>query len=288
MTTEITNELTYEELEARLADWAAGQAHVRAVIAVGSRARGTPDRWSDLDILLLTSDRDRLAGDPEWLHGLGDVWLTYLDATGPGDPEWYALYDGGLKMDIVLLHVDDPSLDLDTLLSQHPYNGVLARGAVVLYDSAGEPRTMEPREPELAPPPTADEFASIVKGFLLESVTAAKFIGRGDYWRAQRWFAYELRPRLLKMAEWQAHGKDTWYNGRFMAQWADPRAVTVLTQSFTPAERAAMIRTMRLMLTLFKNLGEEVAERHSLDYPGEVHEKVVALIGTVFVAKPDV
>ena len=95
--------MTYEELEARLAEWAKDRPEVRAVVTVGSRARGTADRWSDLDILILTSDRTALAADPSWLDTFGEAWLTYKDEAGPGDPEWFVMYDGGLKFDAVLL-----------------------------------------------------------------------------------------------------------------------------------------------------------------------------------------
>jgi aminoglycoside 6-adenylyltransferase len=279
--------MTYEELEARLAEWAKNQPSVRAVLTVGSRARGTADRWSDLDVLILTTDRAALDSDPSWLGELGDAWLTYKDEAAPGDPEWFVMYDGGLKFDAVLLDVADPSLDLDTLLAQYPYQGVFARGAKVLFDRAGQPRTISPKAPKPAEPPSAEKFAHIINGFLVESVTTAKFIGRGDYWRAQHWFAHDLRPRMLTLVEWHAHGKDTWYEGRYLEQWADPRALTVLNQSFTSTDRAPMIRAMRNMLSLFRTLGEETAARHGLTYPTAAHEKVVALIGSIFVAKPE-
>lgn len=279
--------MTYEELEARLAEWAKGQPSVRAVLTIGSRARGTADRWSDLDVLILTSDRAALDSDPAWLNTLGKVWLTYKDEAARGDPEWFVLYDSGLKFDATLLDVSDPSLDLDTLLAQYPYQGVFARGAKVLFDRAGQPRSLAPKSPDPAPAPTAEEFAHVINGFLLESVTAAKFIGRGDYWRAQHWFAHDLRPRVLRLVEWHAHGKDTWYEGRYLEQWADPRALTVLNQSFTSTDRAPMIRSMRNMLTLFRTLGEETAAQHGLNYPSDAHEKIVALIGSIFVAKPE-
>jgi predicted nucleotidyltransferase len=137
--------MTYEELEARLADWAQHQPSVRAVLTVGSRARGTADRWSDLDVLILTTDRAALANDAAWLDTLGEAWLTYKDEAAPGDPEWFVLYDGGLKFDAVLIDVPDPSLDLDALLAKLPYQGVFARGAKVLFDRAGQPRSIAPK-----------------------------------------------------------------------------------------------------------------------------------------------
>ncbi len=53
--------MTYEQLEARLAAWAQTQPAIRAVIVCGSRARGDADRWSDLDAIIFTSERERYA-----------------------------------------------------------------------------------------------------------------------------------------------------------------------------------------------------------------------------------
>lgn len=69
--------MTYEELEASLSQWAAREPAVRAVIVVGSRARGEPDRWSDLDTLILTTDRQCYAADPGWLSAFGGPLLTW-------------------------------------------------------------------------------------------------------------------------------------------------------------------------------------------------------------------
>ncbi len=42
-------------------------SHVRALLVVGSWARGTPTPTSDLDIIILTSTPERLTGDDAWL-----------------------------------------------------------------------------------------------------------------------------------------------------------------------------------------------------------------------------
>src|SRR5215217_5872669 len=97
---------TYEQLEARLAAWAETQPTIRAVLSIGSRARGTPDRWSDLDVLIFASNPEPYVVDSSWLGEFGDLWLAYREDTEAGDPEWYALYEGGLKLDAVLMRVE--------------------------------------------------------------------------------------------------------------------------------------------------------------------------------------
>ncbi len=272
--------MTYEKLEAHIAAWAETQPDIRAVIAVGSQARGDADRWSDLDLLLFTGDRTRYV-EPGWLHAFGDVWLTYLDEAGPGDPEWFAVYDGGLKVDIVLLQVDDSSLDLEVLMRRYPYQGVFARGLKVLFDQHGQARSLPPQAIKVPTPPSASAFDQAVNGFLLEAATTAKFIVRGDFWRAQHWFAYDLRPCLLKLMEWHAHGRDTWYNGRFIERWADPRVLAALPQTFALYNRESLLMALRSLLELFRLLGEETATRFNFTYPVEMHRKITNLIDSL-------
>jgi aminoglycoside 6-adenylyltransferase len=272
--------MTYEQLESRIATWSENQPDIRAVIVVGSRARGDADRWSDLDLLLFTRDRARYA-DPAWLQAFGDVWLTYLDQAGPGDPEWFAIYDGGLKVDIVLIQVEDSALNLETLLRQFPYQAVFARGIKVLFDQYEQARSVPPKTVDQPEPPSAAIFDHVVSGFLLESITTAKFIARGDYWRAQHWVAHDLRPRLLKLIEWHAYGQDTWYDGRFIDAWADSRILSMLPQTFALYKQESLIMALKTMLDLFRLLGEESAARFNFTYPLETHHKVTQLISSL-------
>jgi aminoglycoside 6-adenylyltransferase len=167
--------LTYDTLTAHIIQWTTDQSDVQAVIAVGSQARGDADAWSDLDLLLFTSNRDRYL-EAEWLNTFGKVWLTYMDKTGLGDPEWFVIYDGGLKADIVLLQVDEPTTNLGDLLSRYPYQGVFRRGIKVLFDRHGEPCLIPPQPAVIPAPPSAAAFDHTISGLLLESVTTAKFV----------------------------------------------------------------------------------------------------------------
>jgi len=273
--------MTYEILEGRIAAWAAGQADIRAVVSVGSRARGGMDRWSDLDVLLLTREPDRYLTDG-WLHLFGEPWLTYLEQTGGQDPEWYAFYVGDLKLDIALLQVETDSRDLPTLLAQYPYTNTFARGTNVLFDQYGEPRMLPPGAVPPKPLPSVAEFEEAVGGFLVGLVTAAKFVARGDYWRAQHRIAGDVRPRLLKLMEWQVYGKDTWYGGRFLREWADPRVVEALPGTFAGYDRAGLHGAITALMELFRWLSEATAGRFGWQHPGEKLARTAAMIEAIF------
>lgn len=272
--------MTYGPLESRITTWAATQPDIRAVIAVGSQARGDADSWSDLDVLLFTSERARYL-NPDWLQTFGDVWLTYIDNTGRGDPEWFVIYEGGLKVDIVLLQVDEDAPTLEDLLRGYPYQTVFARGVKVLYDQQGQARSLPPKPVDIPAPPSVTAFHHVVNVLLLESVTTAKFIARGDFWRAQYWFAHDLRPNLLTLIEWHAYRRDTWYDGRFLNRWAAPHVQAALPDTFALHERESLSKALHAVLDLCHLIGVETAVRFNFTYPTETHLKITTVIESV-------
>lgn len=269
---------SYEMLEARLAAWAVEQPAIRAILSIGSRARGTPDQWSDLDVLIFATEPQPYVDDPSWLNELGDLWLAYREDTGAGDPEWYALFAGGFKLDAVLLRVEEPTRSLDEILQAYAHWHAIQLGVDVLFDRLGTRRKIPPVPFTPENPPSEGEFTNTVNGALLASATVAKFVARGDYWRAQHWFAADLRVHLLTLMRWQSLGKNTWYSGRFMDEWADPRVLAVIPQVFPALERASLQQSLLDTLDIFRWLGTEVAAKFSYAYPVEAHEKVVILV----------
>ena len=115
----LTESLTFDLIQARVVAWARTQPAIRGAVVVGSRAHSTPatDEWSDLDLILFSTEPDAYAADGSWLARFGPVWLTQLEHTGRGEPEWYALYAGGLKADFVL-HTIGPAVDCRIALSE--------------------------------------------------------------------------------------------------------------------------------------------------------------------------
>jgi predicted nucleotidyltransferase len=70
----MTPEARRQEVEAlltRAADWAARQADIRALLLVGSWARGNPRLDSDVDLILLTDRVQRYLDGDVLLHALG-------------------------------------------------------------------------------------------------------------------------------------------------------------------------------------------------------------------------
>ena len=74
------------------------------------------------------------------------------------------------------------------------------------------------------------------------------------------------------MLEWHAqteHGPehDTWHGGRFLEEWADPRAVASLADTCSTYDIADVERALFATLGLFRRLALETATRLGTDYP---------------------
>jgi predicted nucleotidyltransferase len=71
-----------EELLDRVLEWAASRTDVRAVVLVGSHARGTARPDSDVDLVLLTERPRDLVDDTSWLERFGTVSRRVVEGWG--------------------------------------------------------------------------------------------------------------------------------------------------------------------------------------------------------------
>ena len=75
-----------------------------------------------------------------------------------------------------------------------------------------------------------------------------------------------MKRLMREMTECHAratHGPDydTWHEGRFLDQWADPRAVAGLTNAYAHYEESDVRRALWATMELFRWLSVETAER---------------------------
>jgi len=277
--------MTYANLEAALLRWAPAQPGLRALVVVGSRARPSPppDPYADLDLVLFLVDPAPYAASAAWIEALAPTWLAVLDATGAGDPEWYALFEGGLKADFVLARADPSAASLEAILHASPYRNVFHRGLRPLY-AAFSPAQPPPAPalppPRPAAPPSAGAFEQHAAHTLLLASRAARLCRRGDHWRARDHVECRLRPRLLAMLEWHACAAspnappDIWHDGRFIEAWASPRALAALPATRPSADPASLWPALLALLDLYHTLALEVAAAWSLPYPHAAHAHV--------------
>jgi hypothetical protein len=107
------------------------------------------------------------------------------DNTGKGYPEWFAIYAGVLTESPGAIGSEARSAS--DLLAGFAHRDVLSRGLRLMLDRTG----FQGELPILlyeghTSPPTDEEFQHAVGNFWVAAVKAAKFIQRGEAWRAKQ------------------------------------------------------------------------------------------------------
>jgi len=263
----------YDILEREIRTWAEQQDDVRALVVVGSRARTDrpADEWSDLDLMLFVTEPKRYATNTAWLSQFGEIWLHSYKMTGVGDPEWLVLYAGGFKVDFLLASATG---NLTEMLFGSKYRFVTGRGVRVLVDRQEGANLGIIRKQKHLEWQKPDEllFSASINQFLLLAYRATNMLQRGELWRAKMIIDGELRLLLLRQLEWQARAVngneyDTWHDGRFLEEWADPQAKAKIPLTFAPYDEVETSRALLQLIELAIELGKETAGLWHYDYP---------------------
>ena len=269
-------ETGYADLIARFTRWAQDQPDIRAALMIGSRARREhpADEWSDLDIVVFAANPQAYVVSADWIQHVGEPCLTFVERT-PGDGwERPALFAGGLDVDFAL----NPAEWLQHMAATAvppDMADVLRRGTRVLLDKDGHLTQIWQRPLPAATPfqrPSEPEFLSVVNDFWYHALWTAKHLRRGELWWAKSGLDMRLKGLLAQMLEWQARAvqgpnHDTWMRGRFLEEWADPRAVQALPGAFAHYDPADMGRALLVTMAVFRWLAVETAQRWGFSYP---------------------
>lgn len=279
---------SYAQLEHDFIAWAKTQPAICAALVIGSRARivHPADEWSDLDLIVFTTEAAAYGSNGEWLGQFGEIWISVMNYIGHGDPEWLVVYSDGLKIDIAFTAVDaDVPFDLQQTVDASPYQDVISRGARVLFDRSFAPTALHinPIEPALLPTP--DQFTTLIHHAWLDAMRVVKFIKRGDLWRAKRYCDGELKQHLLTLFEWHARtidpSRDVWHDGRFIDEWADPRTLARLPNTFAAYSTDDLWRALFATRDLFRSLSIEIADRLGFPYPTLIDRRVVEWLQSI-------
>ena len=280
--------LTYENLPQRFVAWARTQPDVRAAVVVGSRARSDhpADTFSDLDLVIVTTDPDRYLSGSDWLEPLGTPWLTIVEKQAVGEGlERRVLFEGALDVDFIPLH-NEAVRRMAAEGWPPEVAAVLRRGFRFVLDKDGLGQLMEQglsTMPPSSPPPAQAEFSALCEDFLYHAVWAAKKLRRGELWTAKACADGYMKHQLLQMIEWHVRSErgwdhDTWHGGRFIEEWADPRALEGLREAFAHYDEADVLRALLATLDLFRWVARETAARLGYIYPEDADERVKAWV----------
>jgi aminoglycoside 6-adenylyltransferase len=279
--------LAYEQLIERFVAWALTEDNIRGAIIIGSRARvdHPADEWSDLDVLIFANDPEPFRSTTEWVENVGKAWLTFVEPTP--DERGYerrVLFEGGLDVDFAPSPVTEARQMLETEIPTDVAD-MIRRGVRVLVDKDGlmaqfQAARIEAPQPS---PPSESEFLNLVNDFWYHTVWSAKHLRRGELWWAKSCCDGYLKRRLQQMLEWHTRASrgpdtDTWMRGRFLEEWADPRAVKALRFAFAHYDEEDVWRALPATIDLFRWLAVETAQRLGYPYPSFGDERATEYV----------
>lgn len=281
----------------RLTAWASAEDSVRALLLLGSRARlDVPaDEWSDADVLLVSADVAGLLGSDGWAKAaFGPLVLSYTEPTPlAGLTEWRILLPDGTDLDLVPVPVEA----VPALLAADDALAPLAAGHQVLLDKDGlfadlpdRLAAVEPRPASAWPPPSV-EVAQLASNFWHHCMWITKRLRRGELFVAHGALVGYQRGILLRFVEWQALARSdgrarTWYDGRFLDQWAAPASVAALAEVCPPYTADGVAAALIGLMRTFRDLAVEVAAAVGADYPAEADRWVTEWVTRKLAERP--
>jgi aminoglycoside 6-adenylyltransferase len=268
--------LGYEGLIQRFVSWAQTETDIRAAMVIGSRARvdHPADEWSDLDIVIYANTPQRYIASVDWIENIGVPWLTFVECTPDGGWERRVLFADGFDVDFAI----DPVQSLESMVAvaiPSILADILRRGFRILSDKDGfllRLQRVPIPEISLFQRPTENDFLNTVNDFWYHTVWTAKHLRRGELWWAKSCCDVHLKVLLRQALEWHARAMngqhyDTWMSGRFLEEWADPRAIKELPNIFSHYQQEDIGHALWMTMDLFRWLAIETAQRWGYTYP---------------------
>jgi aminoglycoside 6-adenylyltransferase len=261
----------YETLEERISNWGLSNEEIITIYIVGSRARVDKpfDEYSDLDLVIFSTNPDYYLQNDDWLLHIGKVWTNFMFQTVDGDPEKLVLFDKGAQVDFLFRHISDMERSINLDLIPQGFH----RGVKLLLDKTGNGHKLVPQT-IIAPtnnPISQEAFLQIVNMFCFASLYVAKQILRNEFWVVNQ-RDKDCKQLLLQMIVWHAkalHGAtyDTWHEGRFIRDWAEKDVIDNLKLSFAGYDQNNSWKALTTSLELFNRLSSEVADMYNYTIP---------------------
>lgn len=285
----------YEDLIGRITRFAEADENIRAAFIIGSYARSDhpADEWSDLDVILIVQQIDVFHDQTDWINAIHPYWLTFVETMpGGGAVERRVLFAGGLDVDFVPFPVNQIQFILDNEIPAEIADA-LRRGVRVLTDKDLLIAQLLEIVPPIQPlaPPAASELCNAIDDFWYHAVWTAKHLRRRELWWAKSSVDGRMKDLLRQMLAWHAQATrgsetDTWLRGRFLEEWADPRAVAALEHVYARYREEEVWTALFATMELFSWLSRETTRALHLPYPEESETHAAELVRQMFDGRP--
>jgi len=273
-----------------LTHWAEHQASVRAMLLTSSRANpnASVDVFSDYDVILVVQDIHPFFEDRSWLQDFGEVLIAYWDPIHPAPGfgiEKVAnviQYTDGLKLDFNLWPVEL----MRQIIRSRMLPDNLNIGFTILVDKDRLTEGMQaPNYKAFIPrPPTEEEFQKVIEDFYSDVPYVAKCLWRDELMPAKWCLDYDMKHNFLRqMLEWRMEIDYEWSVptgnlGKGLKKLLSPIIWSELEKTYVGAGMEENWEALFITISLFHDVGIEVAQRLGYTYPHELDQGVTAYI----------
>ncbi|MFA5874130.1 MAG: aminoglycoside 6-adenylyltransferase [Anaerolineales bacterium] len=278
------------EVVRKLKQWAEQQVSVRAMLLTSTRANphASVDAFSDYDVVLVVLDIHPFFEDRSWLQDFGEVLVTYWDPIHPA-PDYgieqvanVVQYADGLKIDFTFWPVEL----LRRIAKAKMLPADLDVGYTVLVDK--DHLTDEIPAPTytayIPKPPTEETYQKVVEDFFSDAPYVAKCLWRDELMPAKWCLDYDMKHNFLRqMLEWRMELDHDWSVptgalGKGLKKKLPPKIWSELEKTYAGAGIKENWEALFRAITLFRDVGIEVAKHLGYTYPHDLDQRVTAYV----------
>lgn len=278
----------YAQLKEKLIAIAKENDNIKSVVAIGSSVRdySKADEYSDIDLIIATTEPDNILYSDRLLSQLGDIKISFVEHTLGGGLERRILFDGSLDADFIIFTPEQ----FVSAVTDGVANEVMNRGYLVLYDDMDIAPLLEKHiVPSVRTVSMSEaEFLNLVNDFWFHTVWASKKILRGEIWVAKMCIDAYLKNHLLAVMEYNRYvseKEDVWHCGRFLEKWAGDNNLSALKNCFAHYDKFDMIKALFSTAELFSENARAVSKSCGYKYPETAQEYATRLLKE-YLAKP--
>ncbi|MBN2536631.1 MAG: aminoglycoside 6-adenylyltransferase, partial [Spirochaetales bacterium] len=274
----------YDVIISNIEKWATANTQIRAAIIIGSRARRKEpaDKWSDLDIIIITHDISEYSMTDDWIKTFGIPLVIFKETAFDGSLEKRILYDDFHDVDFVLMNEEGfkSTLQLEEVktIFHHDYTVLVDKDNIQKYIG----KTQEKMHTGI----TDEMIMNEIQDYLYHCVWIVKKVKRGELWTALNCLNCYMKNKLLCLIELYTQslsGKEkyTWYNGRMLERWAPASLLTKLKGCFADYDTQILKDALLHQMEIHHELAETIAKIRNIPYPVQQRKAILQWIGEI-------